>query len=276
MTVMGTDVTAAFLDWAEHDRMRSLHTLIRYRSSLATLAPFGDLLTLTRDDLDMWWTSRILLNNGFPRSAASRSNELACLRTFYKWATKKNYRPDDPTAGLDFLTPENHVPRAIGKADLERLLGPLTMDALDLRRAIALGAYAGMRVSEVAALDWRDIDTEAHRLFVRGKGQWERPIGLSMVLLDALVPITGGNVVKAGGVPYAGATLQRKVNRLIRRAGIDHSFHDLRKRGASLALSRGMNPAAVRVAFGWRSMETVTHYAVVGDEELDRIAEAMI
>ena len=270
------DLTAVFLDWAEHDRMRSPHTLTRYRSSLATLAPFGDLMTLTRDDLEMWWTSRILLINGGPRSAASRSNELACLRTFYKWATKKNYRPDDPTAGLDFLTPENHVPRAIGKADLERLLGSLTTDALDLRRAIALGAYAGLRVAEVAALDWRDIDTEARRLFVRGKGQWERPIGLSAVLLDELVPITGGNVVKAGGTPYAGATLQRKVNRLIQRAGIDHSFHDLRKRGASLALSRGMNPAAVRVAFGWRSMETVTHYAVVGDEELDRIAEAMI
>ena len=271
-----SDTTAAFLDWAEHDRLRSPHTLSRYRSSLATLAPFGDLLTLTRDDLDLWWTSRILLNNGAPRSAASRSNELACLRSFYKWATKKNHRPDDPTAGLDFLTPENHVPRAIGKADLERLLGPLTADALDLRRAIALGAYAGLRVSEVAALDWQDIDIEAHRLFVRGKGRWERPIGLSVVLLDALIPNTGGNVVKAGGKPYAGSTLQRKVNRLIHRAGIDHSFHDLRKRGASLALSRGMNPAAVRVMFGWRSMETVTHYAVVGDEELDRIAEAMI
>jgi integrase len=133
-----------------------------------------------------------------------------------------------------------------------------------------------MRVAEVAGLDWRDVDTEARRLFVRGKGRWERPIGLSAVLLDVLVPITGGNVVRAGGVPYVGETLQRKVNRLIQRAGIDHSFHDLRKRGASLALSRGMNPAAVRVAFGWRSMETVTHYAVVGDEELDRIAEAMI
>ena len=270
------DPVAAFLAYAEHDRLRSPHTITRYRAVLKTLAPFGDPLTVTRDDLDAWWTSRILRADGAPRSAASRSNELACLRTFYKWAVKKAHRLDDPSAGLDFLTPENHVPRAIGKADLERLLGPLTVDTLDLRRAIALGAYAGMRISEVAALDWKDVDMEARRLFVRGKGQWERPIGLSTVLLDELLPVTGGNVVMAGGKAYTGAALQRRVNRLMERAGIAHTFHDLRKRGASMALAKGMNPAAVRVAFGWRSMETVAHYAVVGDEELDRIAEAMV
>ena len=271
-----TDLIEAFLEWSTADRMRSPHTITRYKAVLKTLTPFGDPMALTRKDLDAWWTSRILLADGAPRSAASRSNELACLRTFYKWAVKKEHRIDDPTAGLDFLTPENHVPRAIGKADLENLLGPLTADALDLRRAIALGAYAGMRVSEVAELEWKDVDLEARRLYVRGKGRWERPIGLSTVLLDAILPVTGGNVVTAGGTPYSGAALQRKVNRLLDRAGIEHTFHDLRKRGASLALARGMNPAAVRVAFGWRSMGTVTHYAVVGDEELDRIAEAMV
>lgn len=271
-----TDLTDAFLDWAEHDRMRSPHTLARYRAVLATLTPYGDPMTLTRDDLDAWWSSRIQLADGRPRSAATRSNELACLRSVYKWATKKNHRPDDPSAGLDFLVPQNHIPRAIGKSDLQRLLGPLTAEAPDLRRAIALGAYAGMRVSEVAGLDWRDVDVEARRLFVRGKGAWERPIGLSTVLLDELLPAAGGNVVAAGGRPYTGGTLQRKVNRLLERAGIEHTFHDLRKRGASMALAKGMNPAAVRVAFGWRSMETITRYAVVGDEELDRIAEAMI
>lgn len=265
-----------FLAWAERDRMRSPHTLARYRAVLASVAPHGDPATLTREQAQAWWESRILIATDRPRSAASRANELACLRAFYRWAVRKGHRIDDPTAALDYPQPDNHVPRAIGKADLERLLGPLTTDALDLRRAVALGAYAGMRVSEAAGLDWRDIDIEARRMYVRGKGRHERPVALSPVLLDHLLPVTGGNVVAAGGAPYSGAVLQRKVNRLMERAGIGHTFHDLRKRGASLALSRGMSPAGVRVMFGWRSMETVTHYAVVGDEELDRIAEAMI
>jgi site-specific recombinase XerD len=96
------------------------------------------------------------------------------------------------------------------------------------------------------------------------------------VLLDYLLPDTGGNVITGGGTPYTGPALQRRLNRLMARHGIAHTFHDLRKRGASLALSKGANPAAVRTMFGWASMETVSHYAVVGDEELDRIAEMLV
>jgi len=81
--------------------------------------------------------------------------------------------------------------------------------------------------------------------------------------------------VCAGGPAYAPGTLQRKVNRLFARVGVDHTFHDLRKRGASLALSKGASPVAVRTMFGWSSMETVSNYAVVGDDELDRIAEML-
>ena len=95
------------------------------------------------------------------------------------------------------------------------------------------------------------------------------------MLLDYLLPDTGGNVTRAGGEAYTPGALQRRINRHMARHGIRHTFHDLRKRGASIALSKGANPVAVRTMFGWSSMETVSHYAVVGDDELDRIAEML-
>lgn len=259
-----------FLDWSAHDRNRSPHTLARYRAVLDSLARTCDPATATMTEVEAWWATRYHL------APATRSNELACLRSFYRWLMRFDHRPDDPTRRLDPPKIPNRLPRMIGQADLERLLGPLTADALDLRRAVALGAYGGLRVSEVAGLDWRDVDQDQRRIYVRGKGSKERPVALSPVLLDKILPESGGNVVTAGGRPYTGATLQRKVNRLMERHGISHTFHDLRKRGASLALSRGASPAAVRTMFGWSSMETVSHYAVVGDDELDRIAEAMV
>ena len=255
--------------------MRSPHTIRRYRETLHSLTAIADPATADVETIQVWWDLRIERDGGKARSPASRSNELACLRSFYRWMTRNDYRPDDPTRRQDFLKPDNHVPRPIGEHDLSRLLGELTKDAPDLRRAFALGAYAGLRVSEAADLDWADIDLESHRLYVRGKGRKERVIGLSPILTDKILPNTGGNVVTAGDVPYAGATLQRKTNRVMARAGISHSFHDLRKRGATLSLARGMNPEAIRQVFGWSSMQTVTHYAVVGSEELDKIAEAM-
>lgn len=261
------DAAEQFLAWAEHDRNRSPHTLDRYRR---VLGQFGDPLAATQDEVEAWWATRLDM------APSTRANELACLRSFFRWATKFDHRTDDPTRRLDPPKIPNRVPRAIGRADLERLLGELTDDAPDVRRAVALGAYAGLRVSEVAALDWSDVDIESRRMYVRGKGQKERPVPLSAVLLDLLLPETGGNVVTAGARPYSGAVLQRKVNRLLARNSIAHTFHDLRKRGASIALSKGANPAAVRIMFGWASMETVSHYAVVGDSELDRIAEMLI
>lgn len=259
-----------FLAWAERDRNRSPHTLSRYRQVLARLATTCDPATATVEQVEAWWATR------YDTAPATRENELACLRTFYRWMMRFDHRPDDPTRRLDAPKVPNKVPRPIGQADLDRLLGPLTEDAPDVRRAIALGAYSGMRVSEAAGLDWSMIDQEARRIYVRGKGQKERVFGLSPVLLDKLLPDTGGNVVAGGGKAISGAVLQRRVNRLMARHDIPHTFHDLRKRAATLALAKGVNPVAVTQAFGWASIQTAQSYAVVGDETLDEIAAAIV
>jgi site-specific recombinase XerD len=257
------------LAWARDDRNRPENTLARYRAVLRAVTVYGDPLTISMEQVEKWWASR------YEAAPATRANELACLRSFFRWATKFDHRPDDPTRRLEAPKIPNKVPRMVGRSDLEMLLGEWTADAPELRRAIALGGYAGLRVSECATLDWANVNQEARRMYVRGKGEKERPVPLSPVLLDYLLPDTGGNVIMAGGKPYTAATLQRRVNRLFQRHDLDRTFHDLRKRGASLALSKGASPAAVRVMFGWESLETVMHYAVVGDDELDRIAEML-
>src|SRR5690606_10712434 len=120
-----------------------------------------------------------------------------------------------------------------------------------------LGAFGGLRVAEAAALDWAAVDVDSRRIYVRGKGAKERVVGLSPVLLDKILPAIPGNVVTGGSKPYSAATLQRKINRLMARHGIEATFHDLRKRGASLAMAKVRNPQAVAQAFGWASLQTV-------------------
>lgn len=262
----GMSTVEEFLSWSEKDRLRSPHTLARYR---AVLAQIENPAEATREQIEAWWATR------FHMSPSTRANELACLRAFYTWCTRFDVRPDDPTRRLDLPKIPNRVPRMVGRSDFEDLIGRWTDDAPDLRRAYALGGYAGLRVSEAAGLDWSDVDLEARRLYVRGKGMKERPVPISTLLLDILLPEGEGNVVRGGGIPYTGATLQRKINRHMAACGVKHTFHDLRKRGASIALSKGANPVAVKVMFGWSSMDTVSHYAVVGDSELDRIAEML-
>ena len=253
----------AFIEWARIDRVRSPHTLIRYE---AVLRQIPDPIAAGREDFEAWWATRLHL------SPATRANELGCWRAFYRWAVRFDLRADDPSRRVDPPKIPNAVPRMIGREDFHNLLGEWTADAPDLRRAYALGGFGGLRVSEAADLEWANIDIEARRIFLRGKGNKERPVPINGLLLDHLLPERTGNVVTAGGRPYTGASLQRKINRHMARHGVDHTYHDLRKRGASILLAKGVSVAVVRVMFGWSSMETVARYAVVGDDQLDQAA----
>lgn len=260
-----------FLHWAERDRRRAAQTMRRYRVVLGQVTAIaGDPAAATREQVEAWWASRQ------DKSPATRANDLALLRTFYFWATRFELRPDDPTRRLDPPKVSIRTPRPIGEADVARLLGPLTENRPADRRAIALMVYTGMRVSEAARADWADIDQDARRIYITGKGDKQRVFGLSPLLLDKILPNRGGNIVNAGGAPTRPGTLEERINQLMRRRDIDHTCHDIRKRAATIAIATdGVDVYAVAKAFGWASVETASHYALVGDQAIDRIAAAL-
>jgi integrase len=252
-------------EWLEHlTRERRPPNTIRAAQRVMRSLPNAS--TATREDVEAWWASRAHL------SPATRSNDLAQLRTFYAWARRWEHRDDDPTLRLDAPKVPRGLPRPISRADLRNLLIDLPPD---LRRAVVLGAYGGLRVSEAAGLSWHDVDTETRRIRVLGKGGKTRLVGMSPLLLDELLPDTGGNVVTAGGTPYTAGTLQRKVNRAIRAAGVDATFHQLRHRFGTVALAATGNLLAVSRAMGHSSPATTAVYAATSDADLDVIAEAV-
>jgi integrase/recombinase XerC len=261
------ELVETFLAYAERDRGWSPNTIRRYRSVLQGVPGVA---TWTTEDADRWWESTRDLS---PRT---RENHLAALRSFYRWMTQWDHRPDDPTRRL--LAPKIHrkQPRPIGREELRKVLDLCDeRERPDLRRATVLGAYAGLRVGEAAALDWSDINAEVRRIIVDGKGSKERVVGYSPVLMDELLPDTGGNVVRAGEAPFTADTLQRAMTRLMRDAGLDLTFHSLRKRWATLAIPRA-GVHAVAKAAGWASIETASVYAALTDESLDLIAAAVV
>lgn len=263
---MTTDPLVA--EWLEHlarGRRLSPNTVRSYARTLRTVPSPS---TATADDIDRWWRSREHL------ASSSRVAELAALRSFYLWCRRHDYRgsTDDPTYRIEPPRVPKGLPRPIGRAQLLQLLDALPPD---LRRAVCLGAYAGLRIAEVAALEWRDVDTESMRIRVTGKGNKTRPVGLSTVLLDNLLPDTGGNVVTAGGITYSADALDRRVNRAIKAAGVDATFHQLRHRYGTVAVGVTGNLLAVSRAMGHSSPATTAIYAAMSDSDLDVIAEAV-
>lgn len=253
--------------WLDHLRARDLSpaTIATYRQTLRSV-PHPE--TATADDIDAWWASRSHL------AATSRVAALSAVKSFYLWCRRHDHRAptDDPTYRIEPPRVPKGLPRPISRADLLRLLDALPPD---LRRAVCLGAWAGMRVAEVAILDWADVDRETSRIRVTGKGRKIRLVGLSPLLLDSLLPDTGGNVVTAGGITYEAATLSRRVNRAMRAAGVDSTFHALRHRFGTLGLATTGNLLAVGRAMGHSDPSSTAIYAATSDADLDVIADGV-
>jgi integrase len=255
---------AQYISWCERQGVPP-NTIAR---RLATFRSLGNPGTATREQVEAWWDSRA------DRAHATRANDLANLRTFYKWCQRWEHRADDPTLRLDAPKVPRGLPRPMSRADLHRLLAALTPD---LRRAVALGAYAGLRVSEAAALHWADVDAETHVLRVHeSKGGKSRVVRISPILVDELLPDTGGNVVTGNADAYTAASLQRKVNRAIRAAGVDATFHQLRHRYGTVAYQATGDLIGVGKQMGHSSPVTTAVYAQASDDIFERIAQAVV
>lgn len=101
-------------------------------------------------------------------SAATKNAYFTVLRAWSTWLVQSDHRVDDPTTRVPRpRTPAGH-PRPVTDTQLDAVLAlPLRQDT---RTKIILGAYAGMRVHEIAKIKGEDISPVAGTITITGKG----------------------------------------------------------------------------------------------------------
>lgn len=257
-------LSAAMIQHME-DRNKPGNTIT---SMARTLRSVGNAGTATREDVEAWWKTRADL------SPSTQSADLSNLRGFYKWCRIWEHRDDDPTLRVEAPKVPNNLPRPIARADLLKILDTAEPD---IRRAVALGAYGGLRVSECAALRWDQVDAEMNTLdVVASKGGKSRRVLVSPVLLDALLPSTGIYVVSGTNKKSSASSLQQRANRAIRNADVDGTFHQLRHRYGTMAYQATGDLLAVGRMMGHSSPVTTSVYAQANDDIAAKIAMAVI
>lgn len=262
-------ISAEYLAWCVAERVPE-NTIRRRRAVLRSVGNAG---VATREEVEEWWTTRRHLK------ATTRANDLAILRIFYKWCAIWEHRPDNPTVRLRAPKSAGGAPKPITGAELARILEHVA-DQPQLRRAVLLGAWAGLRISEAARLSWSDVDVDQRSALVLGKGGKTRRVSLSTRLLEELGAYAGaplqGNVVTGGSTGWAPGTLGRKVNGAIAKAGVDGTYHKLRHRYGSVAYQRTKDPKALAEQMGHASVSTTMgFYAAAADEAGQLIADAV-
>jgi integrase/recombinase XerD len=127
--------------------------------------------------------------------ARSVARKLSCLRGFYKWLLLDKRIRHDPTVNIESPKAWKVLPKALAESETAEMLDTATTaatgangDAVALRdRAILELLYAGgLRVSELTGLRTEDLQLDAGRVMVRGKGDKERVVPLGRAAVEAL------------------------------------------------------------------------------------------
>ena len=135
------------------------------RERLAVVSRLSDPVHLTPVDVD-----RFLANAAWSKS--TRATYHGAIRAWCLWLVRTGRRPDDPT--LIATTPKvpKGRPRPVADEHLTVLLGARMSGRT--RAMILLGAYAGLRVSEIAAIRGEHVDLITSTIAITGKGDKTR------------------------------------------------------------------------------------------------------
>lgn len=225
------------------------------------------------------------VRRGLARRTAAR--KLAALRGFYRHACREGWTESNPARAVRAPRRRRSLPEVVKASSLDELLDELgARSGFYARRAAALLEVAygsGLRVSELTALEWTDVDPSG-AVRVIGKGDKERRVPLTARAIDALeawreelagsgVPLRRGVFVSKAGRPLSVRQVQRVVKAALARAAerSDVSAHTLRHSFATHLLDRGADLMAVKELLGHESLSTTQVYTHLTRERLKSI-----
>jgi integrase/recombinase XerC len=208
----------------------------------------------------------------------TRKSARAALRGFYRWGVTAGRIAGSPAAEL----PNVRVPRGMPRPTPEDALGAALVGASDRDKLmLLLGAYAGLRASEIARLRVADINEDTIR--VTGKGGRVRLIPTHpriWAAIDAELEQRRhgrlGDGFRYGDVltPYVfpgqsdGHITPGAVGRILKRNLVAFVGHTLRHRFATRAYAGTRDLRAVQELLGHSRPETTARYTLVPDAAL--------
>lgn len=165
---------------------------------------------------------------------ASVAKYVQHVRIFYAWLVRP-MRVIEESPALDLVKPlvKRRLPRPIPEDELAFALDACA-DKL-VYSWLVLGAYAGLRSIDVAALRTDDLllTGEVAMLRVRGKGGDEDLVAVGQQVVEVLAPFRGRKGVMFAyddGRPIKCTTIDDRVNEYLARVGLPYTFHQLRHR----------------------------------------------
>ena len=277
-----------YLDHLANVRRRSAHTIRNYRTDIEAFLAFVNALDIRFDEAGRRLGRAHL---GELRAAdvadSSVKRRATTIAAFYRWLDREGVplhpEPGDSMLRLRHPKATRRLPHFLSIDEAAHLVDAPEEDTpsgLRDRAILELLYGAGLRVSEVAALDQRDVDLANRQLHVTGKGDRSRVALFGAPATDALrAYFEDGRppLSSAAGGPEAALFLNRSggrlsarsIQRIARRSGLQAGIaqpvypHLLRHTFATHMLEGEADLRVVQHLLGHSSADTTQIYTAV-------------
>jgi integrase len=229
-------------------------------------------------------------------AAATVSSIAGILCSAMKKAAELRLTMKNPCENLILPRSECKERRALDRAEQIRLEKRLSFGGESVETGVLLSLYAGLRIGEICALRWRDIDLFGGSLTVRGTLQRMKNLGSGpkTVLLEGppksrrshrSIPLPAAltdklrrraksadcYVLTGSSEPIEPRTLRARFSKLAAQAGLDIPFHSLRHTYATRCLELNFDVQTVSELLGHSGASTtmrVYAHSVFGHKRL--------
>lgn len=211
---------------------------------------------------------------------------LASLRELVRFCMARGWMSFDPLTDVEGKAEQTLAPKWLTKGERGKLLRYAATivqgnpPLVKVQAVIHLMVYAGMRVSEVEKLLWKDIANRERSGFATirdGKGEKTRTVALNVECRKSLekwklfAPDLDG---EAQVFEASKRTIQRWVETALEACGlVDASAHTLRHTCAKTLVDSGAGLEVVAALLGHSSLETTRRYVTPSLDDLQAAVE---
>lgn len=223
------------------------------------------------------------------RAAATQKHVMKLIRHIFNKARELNlYNGSDPFKFLKMPKIQNARLRFLSRDEAQNLLIELRKTSNQVAQIATLSLYSGMRLGEIFALRWGDVDFEHGIITILDSKNGEsRPIFTTDPIQQVLSELNKGApgdylfVTNQGdSVKFLSNTFGRVIDRMELNKGITDrrqrvSFHTLRHTYASWAVMAGVPLYQVGKALGHKSTVMTERYSHLAPDSQRQVFEAV-
>ena len=278
---------AAFLDHLRVEKRVSAHTLDAYRrdlQALATWAQAQDLAPAAVDNPAL--RAFVAAEHRRGLSPKSLQRRLSACRSFFRWLLRHGRIEADPCTGVRAPKAARRLPEVLDPDEAKALVEVDTDAPLGRRDRAMLELFysSGLRVSELCALRWRDLDLVDGLVSVLGKGSRQRLVPVGSYAVRALTEWAAERGANAdapvfpgrGGGGLTPRAVQLRMRQLAQRQGLFKRVHPhlLRHSFASHVLESSGDLRGVQELLGHADIATTQIYTHLDFGHLSKVYDA--